>query len=78
MNSERFRIHAYINHHKLYNHKKQGCSSSSTYELYILNCDFLGMFCGIFSSKRNMFNENPTTTVDNYFVTDAVLDWADN
>ena len=25
-----------------------------------------------------MFNENPTTMVDNYFVTDGVLGWAGN
>ena len=25
-----------------------------------------------------MFHDNPTTTVDNYFVTDTVLDWAGN
>ena len=27
------------------------------------------------SSKRKLFHENPMTMVDNYFVTDDVIDW---
>ena len=36
------------------------------------------MVCGSMPSKRNLFHEKPTTTVDNYFVMDNVLDWAEN
>ena len=30
------------------------------------------------SSKRKLFHDKPETTVDKYFVTDAVIDWAGN
>ena len=36
------------------------------------------MVYGIMSSKRKPFRDNPTTTVDNYFVTNAVIDWDGN
>ena len=36
------------------------------------------MVSGSMSTKRKLFHEHPTATVDNYFVTDNVLDWADN
>ena len=28
--------------------------------------------------KRKLFRQKPTTTIDNYFVADSVLDWAGN
>ena len=36
------------------------------------------MVRGSLSIKRKLFNEKPTNMVDNYFVTDAVIDWAGN
>ena len=78
MDSGRLRICAYTHHHKLYNHKKHIWSDAVPYKLYILQCDFLEMVHGSMSRKRKLFHDNPTTTVDNYFVTDAVLYWADN
>ena len=30
------------------------------------------------SSKRKLFHDKPTTMVDNYFVTNTVIDWAGN
>ena len=78
MDAGRFRILLYIHRHKLYNHKKQSWSAAGPYKLYIFQCDFLEMVRGSMSSKRKLFHEEPTTTVDNYFVTDVVLDWSGN
>ena len=36
------------------------------------------MVRGSMLRNRKLFYENPTTTVDNYFVMDALLDWASN
>ena len=36
------------------------------------------MVCGIMSNKGKLFHEKPKTMADNYFVTDAVIDWAGN
>ena len=36
------------------------------------------MVRGSMSRKRKMFNEKPMTTVENYFVTESILDWAGN
>ena len=64
--------------HKLYNHKKQGWSAAGPCELYILQCDFIEMVRGIILRKSKLSHENPKTTVENYFVMDAVLDQAGN
>ena len=74
----RFLIRAYIHCHKLYNQKRQGWSDAGPYELYILQCDLLEMVRGSVSSRRNMFHKKPNNTVDNYFFTDAILDWDGN
>ena len=39
---------------------------------------FLDILPQTISSKRKMFRDDPTMTVENYFVTDDVLDWAGN
>ena len=78
MDAVRFLIFSYMHLHKLYNHKTQGLSAAFPYKLYIIQCDFLVMVYGIVSIKRKLFHDNPTTTVENYFVTDAVLDWVGN
>ena len=36
------------------------------------------MVSGSMPISRKLFHEKPTTTVDNYFVMDAILDWAVN
>ena len=36
------------------------------------------MFSGSMSINRKLFHDNPTMTVDNYFVADAVVDWGGN
>ena len=74
----RFQIGAYMHCHKLYNHKKNVWSAAVPYKIYILQCDFMEMVRGIVSSKRKMFHEKPMTMFDNYFVTNAVIDWASN
>ena len=74
----RFQIYMYMNHHKLYNHKKQGWQDAGPYEHYTLQCDFLEMISGSMSSNINLFHDKPTTTVEKYFVTDAIIDWAGN
>ena len=78
MDYGRFWIRACMNCHKIYNHKKQVWSALGPYKLYILQCDFLEMVCGSISRKMELFHEKPTMTVDNYFITDDILDWAGN
>ena len=65
----------YIHLHKIYNHNKQGWSAAGPYELYIIQCALLEMVWGSMSRKRKLFHDKPTTTVDDYFVTDDVLHW---
>ena len=36
------------------------------------------MVRGSMSSKRKLFHEKPTMTVEKYFFTDAIIDWDDN
>ena len=36
------------------------------------------MVCVSMSIKRELFCDKPTMTVDNYFVTESVLNWAGN
>ena len=78
MDSGRFQIRAYMHRQELYNQKKQGWSAAGPYKLYILQCYFLEMVLGVMSRKKNLFHDKPTTTVDNYFVTDSVIDWYGN
>ena len=78
MDAGRFQICEYMHYQKLYNHKKQSWSSAEPYELYIIKCDFMEMVSGSVSSKRELFHDKPMAMVHIYFVTDAVLDWADN
>ena len=73
-----FLICAYMHRHKLCNHKKHGCSAAGLYKLYIIQCALLEMVRGSMSINRKMFHENPMTRVDNYFVTEDVLDWGGN
>ena len=58
--------------------RKQSCSAAGPYKIYIIQCDFLEMVIGNMSSKRKLFHDKPTATLDNNFVTDAVLDWYGN
>ena len=78
MYAGKFQIRVYTHFQNLYNHKKQGWPDASPYKLYILQCDFMEMVCGSMSRKKNIYHENPTTPVDNYFVTENVLDWPGN
>ena len=78
MDAGRYQTRAYMHRHKLYNHKKQGFSAAGTYELSIIQCDFMEMVRGIMSSKRKLFHENPETMVDKYSFMDAILDSAGN
>ena len=78
MDAGRFQIRAYMHHHKLYNHKKQGWLDAGPYKLYILQCALLEMVCGSMSNNRKLFHQKPTTTVDNYFGMDNVIDWVGN
>ena len=73
MDAGRFQICEYMHYHKLYNHKKHSWSAAGPYKLYIIQCDFLEMVSGSMSSKRKLFHDNPTATVDNYFGTEAVI-----
>ena len=78
MDAERFQISTYMHLHKLYNHKEQGWSATGPYKLYIHQWAFMKMVRESMSSKRKLFHDNPTTTVDNYFVMRAIIDRASN
>ena len=71
----RFLIRVCIHCHTIYNNKKKGWSYVGPYQLYILQFDLLEMVCESMYSKRKLIHENPTTTVDHYFVMDNIIDW---
>ena len=74
----RFQIRAYMHRHNLYNHKKNGWLAASPEKIYILQCDFIEIVRVSMSSKRKVFYETPTTTVEKYFVVDSIIDWYGN
>ena len=67
MDDVRFQIFAYMNHHKMYNHKKDGCTDEGTYDLYKNQRGFLEMVHGIISNKRKLFHDKSTMKVKKYF-----------